>query len=249
MKYLSVVNQFERCSPTVPGSNASLQVLGKSLNNKPILKIQMGIQGRKRVLLSAGIHGDEPAGVFATLHLLEQSLLNPYLDDWEIVILPCLNPDGFEQNKRNNAEDIDLNRQFKSLAPPQEVKLAQSVFDIPFDLTLELHEDIDSPGYYLYQKTITASNNHQLGNRMLQKIAPFMPVNQQTEIDGMPATNGVIDRLKDPVDMDFWPMALFSFHKGTSCCFTLETGSKFPMEDRIAGHCRAVLTALDHFQS
>lgn len=249
MKYSSVLNQFERCFHPATRSDLKLQVLGKSLNDRPILKIQMGIQGRKRALLSAGIHGDEPAGVFAILQLLEQSLLTPYLNNWEIIILPCLNPDGFEQSTRNNFEDIDLNRQFKLLDPPLEVKLAQSVFDIPFDLTLELHEDIDSPGYYLYQKSKTGSKNHQLGNIILQKIGPIMPVNQQTEIDGMPATNGVIDRLKDPVEMDFWPMAMFSFHKGTPCCFTLETGSKFPMTDRIASHRQAVLTALDNFRS
>jgi len=249
LKYSTVLNQLERCIHPVTRSDLKLQVLGKSLNGRPILKIQMGIQGRRRILLSAGIHGDEPAGIFAILQLLEQSLLAPYLNHWEIIILPCLNPDGFEQGTRNNAEDIDLNRQFKLLNPPLEVKLAQSVFDIPFDLTLELHEDIDSPGYYLYQKSITGSINHQLGKKILQKITAIMPVNQQAEIDGMPATNGVIDRLKDPVEMDFWPMALFSFHKGTSCCFTLETASKFPMTDRVAGHSRAVLTALNHFQS
>ncbi len=221
--------------------------IGKTESNYPILKIQMGTHGNKRALISAGIHGDEPAGALAILQLLEQSLLQSFLETWEIIILPCLNPYGFEHNTRNNAEDIDLNRQFKLDNPPLEVKLAQSVFASPFDLTLELHEDVDSPGYYLYQKSQFHDKNQNLGKKILQEVSTIMPINQQHEIDGLPAENGIISRLKDPDQMDFWPMALYSFHKKTCCCFTLETGTNFPVQKRVEGHCKAVLSALRGF--
>ena len=62
-----------------------------------------------RVYLSTGIHGDEPAGPLAALHLLRD---NQWPAHAEIVLLPCLNPAGFAANQRENAQGIDLNRDY-----------------------------------------------------------------------------------------------------------------------------------------
>lgn len=249
LKYSDILERLDRWSVSAKGYDSKLEEIGRVEENHPILKIRMGGKRPKRALLSAGIHGDEPAGVLAILQLLEQSLLAPYLENWELIVLPCLNPYGIEHNTRNNADDIDLNRQFKLENPCPAVKLAQSIYDSPFQLTLELHEDVDSHGYYLYQKSQENDKNKDLGRKIVREIAPIMPVNLHEEIDGLPAGDGVIDRLKNPDEMDFWPMALYSFHKRTSCCFTLETGTDFPMQQRVDSHCTAVLTALKEFQN
>src|SRR5580704_3810007 len=59
---------------------------------------------RKRVYLSAGIHGDEPAGPLAVLQLLREDQWPPDAALW---VCPCLNPTGFAANRRENAEGID----------------------------------------------------------------------------------------------------------------------------------------------
>ena len=64
---------------------------------------------RRRVYLSAGIHGDEPAGPLAARRLVQE---NTWPDDIELWLCPCLNPTGFAVNRRENAHGIDLNRQY-----------------------------------------------------------------------------------------------------------------------------------------
>ena len=49
----------------------------------------------KRLYISAGIHGDEPAGPLTALRLLQE---NQWPASAELWLLPCLNPAGFILN-------------------------------------------------------------------------------------------------------------------------------------------------------
>src|SRR6266567_4163291 len=92
-----------------------------------------------RVYISAGIHGDEPAGPLAVRQLLQDNLWPAGLDIW---VCPCLNPSGFALNRRENHEGVDLNRQY--LEPTAAETLAHVAWlkSLPyFDLCLCLHED------------------------------------------------------------------------------------------------------------
>src|SRR4051812_14550494 len=51
--------------------------------------------GAKRLYVSAGIHGDEPAGPLAILQLLRANRWPDSIDVW---VCPCLNPSGFPVN-------------------------------------------------------------------------------------------------------------------------------------------------------
>ncbi len=206
----------------------------------------LGVGNPLRVLISAGIHGDEPSGVEAILAFLESDYFKKYSNIWEITFLPCLNPYGYEHGIRENHEGKDLNRMFKQLSPPQEVGFAKSAFQEKFDLTIELHEDFTSPGYYLYQKGIYPDGNI-LSEKVLQIVKDVMPINLNAEIDGYPAQDGIITPETDFNTMDWWPMALFSFSKNSRMCLTLETASHFPMNIRVEAHLRAVDTALCYF--
>jgi len=212
----------------------------------PVVKIIIGEGNPRRVLISAGIHGDEPAGVEAVCTFLEQKFIHQFTADWELTLLPCLNPTGYESSTRENHAGKDLNREFKLEIPSLEVALARSVFEKPFDLTLELHEDVDSRGYYLYQKE-NANPVSNLGGKIIDAVKTVMPINLEPEIDGIPAHGGVISRLAEPEDMSWWPMALYSIHRGTPRTFTMETSTHFPMRTRVAAHVLALETALKYF--
>ena len=67
------------------------------------------------VYLSAGIHGDEPA----VLGLLQWAENNVYvLSSLPLLIYPCLNPWGLENNSRLNRRGLDLNRVWDESATP-----------------------------------------------------------------------------------------------------------------------------------
>jgi len=101
-----------------------------------------------RIYISAGSHGDEPAGPLAALKLIQE---NHWPAHAEIFLLPCLNPAGCALNRRENAEGIDLNRDYRQpQAAETRAHIAWLERQPNFDRYLCLHEDWEAQGFYLY---------------------------------------------------------------------------------------------------
>jgi hypothetical protein len=213
----------------------------------PLIKIVLGRGNPRRVLISGGIHGDEPAGVETICTFIENKLYKNFLSDWEFTLLPCINPSGIEAGTRNNKDDIDLNRKFRENQVPREVAFVKNALDQPYDLDLELHEDIDSPGYYLYQKDQTTDLS-SLGRTILDRVESIHPLNMAEKIEEVPADRGLLSRLSEPDEMEWWPMALYAFTRGCSHVLTLETSPALPMDVRIKAHLLAIQTALEYLE-
>lgn len=81
---------------------------GRSVQNKPLTFIRRGNPNGVRVVVVGVIHGDEPAGLAVT-ELLKKQTLPSNIDLW---IMPLLNPDGYTLKTRQNANKVDLNRNF-----------------------------------------------------------------------------------------------------------------------------------------
>jgi len=71
-----------------------------------------------RVYVSAGIHGDEPAGPLAVRQLLQADAWPAGPGYW---ICPCLNPGGFRLHRRENPEGLDLNANTSNRRRPKPV--------------------------------------------------------------------------------------------------------------------------------
>ena len=94
-------------------------VLGHSVQGRPIRAFEVGDPLSPRKVLVVGcIHGNEPAGV-AIADALARSSPVAGADLW---IVPDLNPDGVAADTRQNADRVDLNRNFpwqwRPLGPP-----------------------------------------------------------------------------------------------------------------------------------
>lgn len=93
-----------------------------------------------RVLVQAGIHGDEVAGVFA----LEQLLPRLRVHSGLLIIFPRMNPPALAVNRRYF--NLDLNRVFPGVPVPDpyEFALAREIYNLVKDhqieYTLTLHE-------------------------------------------------------------------------------------------------------------
>ena len=81
---------------------------GRSVQNRPLTFIRRGNPNGIRVLVVGVIHGDETAGLAVT-DLLKKMDVPANVDLW---ILPELNPDGIFLKTRQNANKVDLNRNF-----------------------------------------------------------------------------------------------------------------------------------------
>jgi predicted deacylase len=84
------------------------EISGWSVNNRPLMVRVYG-NGDDVVLLMAGIHGNEAAGVPLLEKLGHELMARPeLLVGRTVVILPVVNPDGVKANKRRNANGVDL---------------------------------------------------------------------------------------------------------------------------------------------
>jgi len=81
---------------------------GRSVRNAPLLVHRRGVSDGVPVLIIGIIHGDEQAGL-EVLDLLDTMDLSPKIDLW---IVPSMNPDGQAERTRQNANGVDLNRNF-----------------------------------------------------------------------------------------------------------------------------------------
>jgi hypothetical protein len=198
---------------------------------------------RPRIYLSAGIHGDEPAAPQALLQLVEQVFFD---DRCAWFICPLLNPAGMARGTRENHEGRDLNRDYRS---PQTGEIQAHVAWLrrqpPFDLTLGLHEDWESQGFYLYE--LNPDHRPSLAEPIIEAVARICPVDFSGTIDGRPAAGGIIRPDGDPTKRERWPEAIYLRAHHTRLSYTLETPSARPLLQRLAAHVTAVTAAVDRF--
>jgi hypothetical protein len=194
-----------------------------------------------RICLSAGIHGDEPAGPLAALELLRQ---NRWPESVEIFLVPCLNPAGFMLNRRENAGGIDLNRDYLNPKSAEtRAHIAWLERQPHFDLYLCLHEDWESHGFYLYEQN--PDQRPSRAEEMIAAVKEVCPVDESEIIEGRAARGGIIRPNLSPADRPDWPEAFYLIsHKARLGC-TLEAPSDFPLAVRVNALAAAVNAALD----
>lgn len=206
---------------------------------------------RPKILVIAGIHGDEPAGVLA----LYRYMLSVALRELQIEVyaFPCVNPVGLLRNSRESSGRSDLNRQMNrdSIAPEVRALVAAlEKLNISFDLAFDLHEDnpavacdfsldgSQADAYYLYESKFDpfrASIGAEIARAVTQA---GIPVSSQREIYGERAINGVIQRgIERNRLFDFERFVTMNY---TNHVITSETFLSSPVEERIRAHTVAL---------
>lgn len=116
---------------------------------RTLLCVELGDHALPAIALAAGVHGDEPAGPWALLELAESGELDPA---FAYRIWPCMNPTGFAAGTRESADGVDVNRTFgRGGQSPEAKAILTSNRDRKFVLSLDLHEDCDTAGFYCYE--------------------------------------------------------------------------------------------------
>jgi predicted deacylase len=193
-----------------------------------------------RLYVSAGIHGDEPAALAALSLLLEE---NPWPPNAALYVCPCLNPTGSVSGRRENAEGIDLNRDYRQPRSAEVAAHTAWLRTLPrMDLALCLHEDWESDGFYLY--ALERHPTSRLPEMMILAAAALCPINRNAVIEGRSAADGIIRPPQGIMERPDWPEAFFLFQEKTDFSLTLETPSDFPLAVRIRAMTASVHAAL-----
>ena len=88
--------------------------IGTSVKKRPIVAETFGT-GSRHILIMGGIHGNEYGTAIAQA-FLKYVRAHPSIvpSGTELDIIAVFNPDGYAKNRRENAHNVDLNRNFPS---------------------------------------------------------------------------------------------------------------------------------------
>ena len=222
-----------------------------------------------KVFLSAGIHGEEPAGVYALLEFINQGIAR-YLNHFSFLILPCINPYGFTRGVRFSQDVFDLNRSFDDVPGAPEAAAVKDLlrrFPGPYRLAFDFHEtDTYMPkgrdlsvenipaGVYMYETT--RNGQPALGPPILQGIRDSgYPISQRRFVYGAECHNGLIytpapDTPEYPVLPEFkGTLDWYLLKNGLTDHFlAVETPTAWPIKRRIAIQKKALVDTLNHLK-
>lgn len=111
----------------------------------PILEITKRLESnketQKKLLVLAGVHGNESAGTLAILELLKNYNINPSkYNEWDLKIISPVNPAGTVEMSRYNECGCDLNRKVKK-STQKGIVLQRTIIDsFNPDVIVTLHE-------------------------------------------------------------------------------------------------------------
>lgn len=193
--------------------------------------------------VSAGVHGDECAPVWGLLRWCESRQCPA---DRPVTLFPCLNPYGLVENTRRDHLGVDMNRAFQHQTHPVVGAWMQFLQGRRFDVAVNLHEDYDATGIYLYELARSGAP----GEELMKVCESVIPRETSVMVDGNEFENGILrrfsgeDDLRRVVESELeggWPEAIWLYLYHAETAFTFETPSEMDLERRVEAHRRFLM--------
>lgn len=186
-----------------------------------------------RVMISAGFHGEEPAGPWGVLALLRDAP-DTLLDQVHLSVLPLVNSTGFAKGLRLNARGENPNRGFGAHAGTDRlsaegallVQHASHLLPAARDGLYCGHEDQEQSHTYLY----TFEPNKPPGafsQGLIETGGQWFPVAPDGDIEGDMVRGGLVHNKYDG-SFESW-----CSEQGTRVAVCAETPCKQPFERRV----------------
>ena len=233
--------RFTQRLKTLSSPNLIIEAIGL-VNDYQMFRVLLGEASgeRKNILITAGIHGDEPAGPEAALCFLERDN-SKLLQKFRFVILPCVNPYGYAHNARENKQGTDINRSFAEEQVVEVVLFKKAIEGQRFDFYIDFHEDWEAEGFYLYEGQ---RDEHWIGQEIIENVEKVGQIDTGTAESDIPISKGVLK--VDPA----WGTAgtaPYMLHTHSDHVMICETPKVWPLEQRASAHLAALDTALKHY--
>jgi hypothetical protein len=152
----TTVDEGERFWRQLDRSSDRVEVdrIGRTVQGRPLQLVQVGHPAPKPLaeaaegsvlMYNCSIHGDEPSGREACMQLArdlaasEDSAVERMLSGTTVLFLNS-NPDGWAADTRENANDVDVNRDLMALQSPEGRAIARTIRDWKPDVLNDLHE-------------------------------------------------------------------------------------------------------------
>lgn len=214
---------------------------------RTLLCADFGDSHAPAIALAAGVHGDELAGPWAALALVEAGDLDAH---YAYRVWPCTNPTGYSAGTRQNAEGADVNRSFgRGGQTPESRAIVTANRDRKFALSLDLHEDCDADGFYCYEY-----GEGDVGRSVVCAVERAgYPVQDLERCDlGAPIERYVLDNgvVRPPAVLEIEAIGGLSYtlsvvRHAARRALTFETPVRLPWDDRLRIHRIAVKAAIE----
>jgi predicted deacylase len=190
---------------------------------RTLLCVEAGDYTSPLITISAGVHGDEPAGPLALVRAVEGDRLDPR---FSYRLWACTNPTGFDARTRESIDGIDINRTFgRGGQSPEAKAMVMANRDFKFELAIDLHEDCDARAFYCYAYHASDVAARVIAVTGGEALAPD-PQREAEELGGL-------------------SLSLLLVRNAAARVLTFETPGSQPLDVRIATHVRALEAAIE----
>jgi len=238
-------NSYDKLFQNALGKNHKQILLGHTKHG-PIYLYHPLDMSKKRVLVVAGQHGEEPGGPWALLQAIKNS---PMLDKLSVSFIPVANPYGFKTGHRADSEreytnwfindDGDLRDGGEVVQTfTRNIKLLKSCGQ---NALLNVHEDNTSKGFYLYILGDTGAGVVKAILNAGKQRFEFKKDGKYHDNGTYELKNGIVDNHHDGT------LDNFLFSRGTPITITMEIPSvEAPISDRIRMGSELINAFLDN---
>ena len=212
-----------------------------TVHNYPIYQIHLAssVDTPKHVLITGGMHGDEPAGVEAVLQFLERDNTTR-LKNFSFLVIPCINPYGYIHNTRETLDGIDINRAFETDDVAEVAIVKKALGQTQFSLAIDFHEDYDATGFYLYEGK---RDEKYICPRLATAAKAIGPLDPEDPGEDAPDLAEGVYKVATSWGAQGLTPYLLHFH--SEHVIISETPTVWQLEQRVALHLTILDTALD----
>jgi hypothetical protein len=207
--------------------------------------------GLNAVLLLAGVHGNETAGVACALELIGRlAQASPATAPYNVDVVPLLNPWGYVHDLAAAPFGVDVATDFASFDSHEARVLRRFLREKRYDLVVDLREDAAAEGFSLWQY---GPPDTAAARRVVERVRRAgYPIADSAAVAFLRPKDGV-------VDAPMWGLTvlrltrrltLAGYVRGegvSSIVFTVVTPAGLPLDDRTAMHRIAVETLIDAY--
>lgn len=153
----SAFEQIRGTVDTLAGSDyAKTMVLSLTRHGRPVLGVaitdpSVPIEGKTRIIIVAGQHGNEPNSALAAAELARRWSSDDSFADLRknaiVLIIPAANPDGLAHSTRFDSSGADPNRDWNRLSLPETRAITHAIGQWKPHLILDEHEWSQTDGY------------------------------------------------------------------------------------------------------
>ena len=212
-----------------------------TVHSYPIHQIRLTASAPKpqQVLITGGVHGDEPAGVEAVLRFLARDN-TARLKNFSFVIIPCINPYGYVHNTRETSDDVDINRSFETDDVAEVAIIKKALGQTQFTFAIDFHEDYDATGFYLYEGK---RDEQYIGPKLAAAAKAIGPIDPEDPGEDAPDLAEGVYKVANAWGTQGLAPYLLHFH--SEHVIISETPTVWQLERRAALHLTILDTALD----